>query len=180
MKKKKKPEVRTGNHLKQDISMMCLLANENTNGSRKLLKTLGKDDAINHDDLELALAELYKDAKDKREVEKSFADIHPHKKFILKYCETKVAPADPKAETPATPTIEQPTTLQNSLADVNENYHGCCGMSGAAGNSNACGCGSSGFSGADGSTNQSNSNELMVIGMVSIVAILGLVMYMKK
>jgi len=178
MKKKKKPEVRAGNHLKQDISMMCLLANENTNGSRKLLKELGKEDAINHDDLD----ELYKEAKDKRKVEKSFADIHPHKKFILKYCETKVepAPADPTAEIPVPPPIiEQPKTIQNSLADVNENYHGCCGgMSGAAGSS--CACGSSHFSGADGSTNQSNSNELMVIGMVSIVAILGLVMYMKK
>lgn len=68
----------------QEITLMTVLANEATGPSRKLLKKYGQPDAKNYQDLEVKLAELYFNTKDKVELEKQLAAIHPHKNWILK------------------------------------------------------------------------------------------------
>ena len=73
-----------------DITLMTLLANEATDGSRKLLKKYGESDAKNHKYLEVKLAELYFKTPDKVQLEKELAELHPHKKWILKNTEPEV------------------------------------------------------------------------------------------
>lgn len=68
----------------QEITLMTVLANEATGPSRKLLKEYGMPDAKNYQDLEIKLAELYFNTKDKVELEKKLAAIHPHKKWLLR------------------------------------------------------------------------------------------------
>ena len=68
----------------QEITLMTVLANEATAPSRKLLKEYGMQDAKNYQDLEIKLAELYFNTKDKVALEKKLATIHPHKNWILK------------------------------------------------------------------------------------------------
>jgi len=68
----------------QEITLMTVLANEATGPSRKLLKQYGQSDAKNYQDLEVKLAQLYFNTKDKVELEKQLAAIHPHKNWILK------------------------------------------------------------------------------------------------
>ena len=68
----------------QEITLMTVLANEATGPSRKLLKQYGQPDAKNYQDLEVKLAQLYFNTKDKVELEKQLAEIHPHKNWILK------------------------------------------------------------------------------------------------
>jgi hypothetical protein len=68
----------------QEITLMTVLANEATGPSRKLLKNYGQPDAKNYQDLEIKLAELYFNTKDKVALEKQLAEIHPHKNWILK------------------------------------------------------------------------------------------------
>jgi hypothetical protein len=68
----------------QEITLMTVLANEATGPSRKLLKKYGQPDAKNYQDLEVKLAQLYFNTKDKVELEKQLAAIHPHKNWILK------------------------------------------------------------------------------------------------
>lgn len=64
---------------------MTLLANDATSDARKILKKYGKPDAQDHEDLEVKLSQLYIETQDKRALEKDMADIHPHKKWLLKY-----------------------------------------------------------------------------------------------
>jgi len=71
--------------MRQDITLMTLLANESVAESRNLLKKYGKGDAKDHKDLEVKLAELYFATPDKVQLEKELASIHPHKNWILKY-----------------------------------------------------------------------------------------------
>lgn len=68
----------------QEITLMTVLANEATGPSRQLLKKYGQPDAKNYQDLEIKLAQLYFNTKDKVELEKQLAAIHPHKNWILK------------------------------------------------------------------------------------------------
>jgi hypothetical protein len=68
----------------QEITLMTILANEATGPSRKILKEYGQPDAKNYQDLEIKLAELYFNTKDKVVLEKKLAEIHPHKNWILK------------------------------------------------------------------------------------------------
>lgn len=75
---------------KKDISLLTLLANESTADSRKLLKKYGKEDSTDYEDLEKKLADLYFSSTDKIQLEKEMAQIHPHKKWLLKYETPKV------------------------------------------------------------------------------------------
>jgi hypothetical protein len=68
----------------QEITLMTVLANEATGPSRRLLKDYGMSDPKNYQDLEIKLAELYFNTKDKVELEKKLASIHPHKNWILR------------------------------------------------------------------------------------------------
>ena len=60
----------------QEITLMTVLANEATGSSRKILKEYGMPDAKNYQDLEIKLAELYFNTKDKVALERKLAEIH--------------------------------------------------------------------------------------------------------
>lgn len=72
------------NSRKQEITLMTILANEAANESRHILKKYKKPNAANHADLEVKLAELYFEQPDKIQIEKDLAEIHPHKKWLVK------------------------------------------------------------------------------------------------
>lgn len=63
---------------------MTLLANEAGRESSDILKKYNKPKAKNHADLEVKLAELYFEQPDKLQIEKELANIHPHKKWLIK------------------------------------------------------------------------------------------------
>lgn len=103
----------TNNKLKkggQEITLMTILANEATGPSRKILKEYGQPDAKNYQDLEIKLAELYFNTKDKVALEQKLASIHPHKNWILKNVQ---------------PVIEE-TSKQVQLEEVKSNATGDC------------------------------------------------------
>lgn len=149
------------NSLRQDITLMTLLANESTSDSRKLLKKYGRPDAKNHKDLEIKLAELYFATPDKIQIEKELASIHPHKDWIVKYFpeNTKLVELGP------TEAEEIPKTENKSQAD------GSC----------ACGCGS-GSSNFDASTNptpniQKSLTPIDYVAILGVIGIIGLSFY---
>jgi len=183
---KRKTKDSKGNHLKKDVSMLALLANSNTHNCRLLLKKLGEEDAKNHLDLELKLAEIYKAAPDKIVIEKQFAEIHPHKDFILKHLapapvetnKSKLESDKSKIE------IVNPDIVENEITNakdfVSEDFHGCCGVSSASGHSCSCGCNSN-FSGITGENeNRSSKIDITIIGLVSVIALFGMVLIAKK
>ena len=189
------PKVK-GNHLKKDISLLCLIANENTGEARKLMKELGIRDSDNHEDLELVLSNAYKKDSDKKAFEKRLAEIHPHKDFLLKYLSNGI-------ESSSNPTpAEVQNNLKKEIAESKqvsqtpiEDFHNACGCPSCQAKkySNACGC--SNFSNASGlplnefgqgKPNLSSKdavlqaqNNLMTIGIISLVAIFGLAVYSK-
>lgn len=176
MVSKKKNRSAKGNHLKKDVSMLALLANANTHNCRLLLKKLGVQDATNHLDLELKLAEMYKEAPDKIVIEKQFAEIHPHKDFILKHLAPKVEPKDESIIEVIDPDVQGEKAM-NSDSFISEDFHN------ASGERNSCSCGmcASGFSGIDGAaSNRNSTTDLTIIGLVSVIALFGMVLIAKK
>ena len=150
------------------ITIMGLLADCSTSDARKLLKKYGITDAKNKHDLELKLAQLYKTCDDKKQLEKDFAEIHPHKDFLKKYLVPKIQ-EEIKAET----VIESPTPIESIVVgESKSNYTG-----------NGCSCGSI-FSGVDGSTNTNTKNDekdrLIIYGMFGVFSILALVLISKQ
>jgi hypothetical protein len=76
---------------KKEVTLMTLLANEATDDSIKLLKKYKPNEKVyNFQDLEKKLADLYIENTDKIALEKQLAEIHPHKKWLLKYIQPKV------------------------------------------------------------------------------------------
>jgi len=169
-----------GNWAKKEITLLTLLANEATSDSRKLLKKYNKSDALNHQDLENKLAELYFQTTDKLELEKEMAKIHPHRDWLLKYesvkiDETKKEPIieEKKEEIK----IEQPTpdvkvVETKATTPVNEE----------------CGCmkkmlilqeSKSNVTGSEETKTKQNENLIAVLGIVGIVAILGIIVTKK-
>lgn len=63
---------------------MTLLANESPRESAAILSKYNKPKAKNHADLEVKLAELYYEQPDKVQFEKELAEIHPHKKWLMR------------------------------------------------------------------------------------------------
>ncbi len=142
---------------KEAISLLKVLAQGSTDKSRALLKAHGKGDALNYTDLEAKLADLYRTAPDKIEIEKEFVNIHPHTEFILKYNQPK--PLNIEAGLPLTDKKEE--TKAN-----------CCGD-----------CKSS----ADGAkeidiqkVHVPPNNANVIIGVIGIVAVFGLFLHYSK
>jgi hypothetical protein len=73
-----------------DITLMTLIANEATSPARKILKKYGEQDAKDYKDLEVKLAELYFKTDDKVALEKELAEIHPHRKWLMKHIEPTI------------------------------------------------------------------------------------------
>lgn len=92
----------------QEITLMTVLANEATGPSRKILKQYGMPDAKNYQDLEIKLAELYFNTKDKVALERKLAEIHPHKNWILRNVQ---------------PVLEE-TSKQEQVTEIKSNLEG--------------------------------------------------------
>lgn len=157
------------------ITIMGLLADCSTNEARALLKKYGMPPAKNKAELELALAKLYKTCDDKKQLEKDFAEIHPHKDFLKKYIAPKptvkseVVVEEIKSET-TTPSIT-PAQMPELVSNCNGNPN--------------CTCNGSNFSNADGSKNtdtasSNDKDKLIVYGMFGIVSILALVLISQQ
>lgn len=153
------------NKLQQRVTLLGTIANGSTGSARRLLKKYNMPDAVNHEDLEFKLTQLYRKTDDKIELEKDLAMIHPHKDFILKYCETKKV---------------EPEIMESPLEKTKELIK--------ESNSCACGCGSMGFDASrsyasgcsyaagDASTSSpmGTNTGMIVIGVVGIISILAL------
>lgn len=141
----------------QEITLMTVLANEATGPSRKLLREYGMPDAKNYQELEIKLAELYFNTKDKVALEKKLAAIHPHKNWIIRNVQ---------------PVIEE-KSKQELVEEVKSNATGDCMCPHCQYLKN-----NSGFSNADGDVKNAIKNDyaglvapLMIFGMVGIVLI---------
>jgi len=151
---------------KPHIPLLELLAINNTQKARELLQKYGKEDALSYADLEDKLAQLYATSKDKVELEMSFAEIHPHKDFILKY----LAPS--KIQTKVIIPENHASADANDDNDMSEQQSSC------EGNPN-CNCNKkSSFDNNEAivqrvpaQVRQLNSSELVAI--VGIVALVG-------
>lgn len=178
-----KPSSVKTNAKKKKITILGCLANESTGKSRKLLQKYGQQDAVNHQDLEFKLSELYKNVDDKKALEKEFAEIHPHRDFILKYCEPKI---DKKLEEPVslkeveTVVVDTPNLKKIEETVVTEQKSNCSGN---------CSCGCSGFDGEKSSQSTSSENmpnvgigsdKLIILGMFGFVSILAMVLITKN
>ena len=150
-----------GTPIKQEITLMTLLANESTSDARKLLKKYNKGDANDYKDLEVQLANLYYEAPDKIAIEKEMAEIHPHKNWLLKTLRP-INIEEVKIEEKKEPTIE-----------VKSNAEGCS-CSKCKAYSNACGCQHSGF---DGQTPLFKATEPTNVGLIAIIGILAVTFY---
>lgn len=155
--------------------LLSLLANEATADSRRLLSKYGMPDARNHKDLELKLAELYKNAGDKIQMDKEFCAIHPHKDFIIRYSEIKKEPT----------TVDVPNSYvvtEDRVKDMLKEYINGGGYSNCNGNPN-CSCGKSNFAGYNesfGQPTQTSSNTATIaLSVIGIVAVLGIIMHHK-
>ncbi len=123
---------------KPNLTLITLLAYQRTPQLRAILKKYGVADAKNYSDLELKIANLYNNSDNKLQLEKEFAEIHPHKSFIIKNLA-------PKEKTPEEVQDEMLKFAQEETSNCEGNPKCKCNEK----KSNACGCGSS-FSGIDG------------------------------
>jgi hypothetical protein len=131
---------RRKNSNRTDITLMTLLANEATDGSRKILKEYGEPDAKDYKDLEVKLAELYFKTPDKVELEKKLSNIHPHKKWLMKYIEPvekiveveKIVSAETKSnangDCPTTPTPLQTSSFSGETQMSSNSVMGIIGL----------------------------------------------------
>lgn len=162
---------------KQYRTLLSVLANGSTEKASGVLKKYSGETAKDTKDLEIKLAKMYAVSPSKLDIEKEFAEIHPHKDFILKYVKVDVKPK------------QEP--IQNNIADlppdtkkvVLEEQSSFSGVS-------HCGCGCQLNSNFDADVNRQQNQPAQqnqpivdknsVFGFVSIVAILGLVLYFSN
>lgn len=201
------------NQKREYKTLLSVLANGSTENARALLKKHSGQDAKDTRDLEVKLAKVYAHSPRKIDIEKEFAEIHPHKDFILKYLAPKPEKKEEKVEQKVEEVKQEPkkeivSELVLDKGYVNFNGHPPCGnpncpycaryfdgsrfqgYSNCGGNPNcncgtssACGCSSfAGSSNAEGQTGSgiSNNQALMVVGIVSVVALVGMVMYLHS
>ena len=146
---------------RKDISLMTLLANEATGDSRKLLKKYGEKDAIDYQDLEGKLSQLYLKTDDKVKLEKDLADIHPHKKWLLRNTE------------PIIEVKKEEVIISEKKEEPKQNFDGDCR------NPNCPYCQMrmmQGFSNVNG--NQDSSTRPMdYVGVIGMVAVVGALFY---
>lgn len=120
-----------GNHTQKKITLAGLLANTATGKSRLLLKRHGKEDAVNHEDLEHKISMLYAETSDKKALEKELAEIHPHKELILKYCAPKPELQDDSKKSDNVVVVEAPA--QTPIIEEKSNCSGCSMKSNCSG-----------------------------------------------
>ncbi len=151
---------------KEYKTLLSALAFGSTDEAQKILANNGIKEADSYEELEYNLAKLYSNATDKLEIEKQFAEIHPHAKFILKYLSPKTeVKKENEVRKEDLQTMETETTPPK-IVEMSSNASGGCG----------CGCSS-----AEGTVAiQQNKIDYNALALVSIVAIVGIVMIAKK
>jgi len=183
-------------------TLLSTLANGATSESRKLLLKHTGEDAVNTKDLELKLAKVYSTSNSKIDVEKEFAEIHPHKEFILKYNKPKEQEKEQqqieiKEEIKAV--IEEPPVVNND-----DDFYSMIGRGRGLGRCNNPLCpicnpkkannfnnyGFDGYSNIDNANNSNQNNNqnnslniqssIIVIAMVSLVALSVMFLSTKK
>ncbi len=153
------------------ITIVELLAVNCTAQSRELLNKYNVPQPKNYEELQAKLAELYATCPDKKQLEKEFAQMHPHKEWIIDY----VAPAPVKAEIKVDPVKTETTT--KVLDDGYYNMHGPMNQR----HSCSCGCGGhSSFLGANTGTQGNKVDPNMIVGILAIMTFAGLVLYTQK
>lgn len=135
----------------QEITLMTVLANEATGPSRKILKQYGMPDAKNYQDLEIKLAELYFNTKDKVALERKLAEIHPHKNWILRNVQ---------------PVLEE-TSKQEQVTEIKSNAQGDI-------NCPSCQNKNRDFLYASGETQSAKFDYNTIIVPVALIAFMGL------
>lgn len=162
---------------KQYRTLLSVLANGSTEKASSVLKKYSGETAKDTKDLEIKLAKMYAVSPSKLDIEKEFAEIHPHKDFILKYVKVEVKPK----QEPIQNNIEDlPKDTQKVILEDTASFSGV----------SQCGCGCGLKSNFDGDLarqqnqlqqpNQPIVDKNSVFGFVSIVAILGLVLYFSN
>jgi hypothetical protein len=163
---------------KQYKTLLSVLASGSTPEARKLLKDYCGEDAFSENDLENKLASLYATSTTKLDLEKEFAQIHPHKEFILKYCQPmEVNPPINVNDlnTSNTRVVKQVDIITPpTKAEIENPTEG-----------KACTCGCQKYLNADGNSSQPNgiNNTVMalsIIGIVSIVALTTTIIMLKS
>lgn len=177
---------------KEYETLLSVLANGSTDKARELLKRHSGQDAINTQDLQVKLARVYALSPSKIEIEKQFAEIHPHKDFILKYltpkaevstlAPDKIVVKEEITEKAHAPCGNRQCTKCNEFFNCGGDSSCSCGKI-----SNACGGGCSSFNGYSNAGGEQtlavqpqNQNAIIVVGLVSVVAIFGMVLYLKS
>jgi competence CoiA-like predicted nuclease len=159
---------------RQYRTLLSVLSSGSTPEARVLLKKYTGEDAFSENDLEDKLAKLYSTSNTKLDLEKEFAVIHPHKEFILKYCMEKQPDIDiNKLNTGNTEIVKQVEIITPPTKEQIENPT----------EGKACTCGCQKYANADGDSGSGMNSAnltLAVLGLVSIVAIAGTIMYLKS
>ena len=154
-------------------TLLSVLANGSTDKANAILKKYSGQTATNTKDLEIKLARTYAVSPSKIDIEKDFADIHPHKEFILKYNLPKVVEvkAEKKEPAPQNNYTNLPDSTTTIKLEPKSNADGC--------NCPLC---SGQYSNLNGDAVKQNQqvDKNTVFGFVSIVAILGMVLYFSN
>jgi hypothetical protein len=154
-------------------TLLSLIAYGSTKEAQDILFKNTGQKAIGYPDLEYKLAQFYANSPDKASLEKEFAEIHPHKDFILKYL-------SPKVEVDVEHDKDGDAVREVKLPVEGEETSSCDG-------SPSCSCNSketqpmSGFVGSQpmmGGGHRNNDN--MILGVLGLVAIVGLALSFKK
>lgn len=150
------------NKKKEYKSLLSLLATSSPEEAVNLIIKEGGEKPRNTGEIEFKLAKVYAASTRKPELEKKFAEMHPHKNFILKYLTPKEEPKE---------VVKEVIVSDNTIpAD------GGCGC-------NRCKCGCQNYSNADGSQDNKPTKDnttVIVLGLVSIVAIVSMFSYLQK
>ena len=155
----------------QYATLLSVLAQGSTDGARSILKKYSGQDAKDLTDLEIKLANMYSNSPKKIDIEKDFADIHPHKDFILKY----LSPKEVDKQVPMNNEAEN-----KIVAMATDSKTSSC-----EGNCN-CGCHKSNINGdysnvgGETQNSQTSRNQVYMLGFVSIVAIFGMALIYKQ
>lgn len=145
---------------KEYKTLLSALAFGATDEAQKILAKNNVSEANTYEELEYNLAKLYANSTDKIALEKEFAEIHPHSKFILKYLAPKVPTLDKKELDEGN--IEYENTAPK-IVEMTSSANGDCGCSSA-----------------EGTIQTPQKIDYNILALVSVVAIVGLVIIAKK
>lgn len=154
-----------------------MLASGSTNDARAMLLKYTGENAINTQDLANKLATMYANSTNKVDIEREFAKIHPHRDFIVKYFKETLTNQTPPPVREDVPT-QPPPVAEAVVGDMDLV---------SADGSSGCGCkcctNNDNYSNAEGDMPQAkrpiNYTPLVVFGLVSVVAIVGMFIYSK-